>query len=97
MFGYLYAIKNKYTTIYDTDDDNKYTETLNSYENNFKIHKNIDFPGHDIKSVIISGFKKMVPSNGGSFEIDVCASLILQERRTTRRLCVSKLNIFFIR
>ena len=25
MFGYLYAIQNKYTVIYDTDDDNKYT------------------------------------------------------------------------
>ena len=56
MFGYLYAIKNKYTIIYDTDDDNQYTEILNSYENNFKIHKNIDFPGYDIKSVTISGF-----------------------------------------
>jgi len=56
MFGYLYAIKNKYTTIYDTDDDNKYTEILNSYENNFKINENIDFPGYDIKCSTILGF-----------------------------------------
>lgn len=31
MFGYLYAIKNKYDVIYDTDDDNKYTENLDDY------------------------------------------------------------------
>jgi hypothetical protein len=31
MFGYLYAIKNKYSIIYDTDDDNKYIGNINDF------------------------------------------------------------------
>jgi len=33
MFGYLYAIKNGYDIIYDTDDDNKYIEKLDNFNN----------------------------------------------------------------
>lgn len=51
MFGYLYAIKNKYQVIYDTDDDNQYIDNLNMYENNFMKHDNTDIPGYDIKSI----------------------------------------------
>jgi hypothetical protein len=36
MFGYLYAIQNNYTVIYDTDDDNQYTENLNEFLHNTK-------------------------------------------------------------
>jgi hypothetical protein len=84
MFGYLYAIKNKYTTIYDTDDDNKYTETLNSYENNFKIHKNIDFPGHDIKCVIISGFNAIEINREMKKIKSICASSFTFDVRDNR-------------
>jgi hypothetical protein len=34
MFGYLYAIKNKYSVIYDTDDDNKYMHDINKFNSN---------------------------------------------------------------
>ena len=34
MFGYLYAINNKYSVIYDTDDDNKYIDNLDLYNIN---------------------------------------------------------------
>lgn len=34
MFGYLYAINNKYSIIYDTDDDNKYIGNLDLYNIN---------------------------------------------------------------
>ena len=34
MFGYLYAINNKYSIIYDTDDDNKYINNLDLYNIN---------------------------------------------------------------
>jgi len=44
MFGYLYAIKNKYSVIYDTDDDNKYTEDIDKYESNVAI-KSCSTPG----------------------------------------------------
>ena len=47
MFGYLYAIKNNFNIIYDTDDDNKYIYNLDSYNNNFTIINNIDFMGND--------------------------------------------------
>jgi hypothetical protein len=49
MFGYLYAIKHKYKVIYDTDDDNKYIENLDSFQNNFKTLNDIDFQSNDIK------------------------------------------------
>jgi hypothetical protein len=42
MFGYLYAMKNKYNIIYDTDDDNKYIGNLDYFNcnvNNFKEDK----------------------------------------------------------
>ena len=39
MFGYLYAIQNKYTVIYDTDDDNQYTENLSEFLHNTKDGK----------------------------------------------------------
>jgi hypothetical protein len=48
MFGYLYAAKNKYSIIYDTDDDNKYIEKLNSFKNNFKYINNTDLLSNDI-------------------------------------------------
>jgi len=48
MFGYLYAVKHKYKIIYDTDDDNKYTENIDSFQNNFKLLNNADFPSSDI-------------------------------------------------
>ena len=54
MFGYLYAIKNKYKVIYDTDDDNKYTENINSFQNNFSLVNNSDFAGNDVKVENIS-------------------------------------------
>jgi hypothetical protein len=56
MFGYLYAIKKKYKIIYDTDDDNKYIENLNSFRNNFKLFNNIDFLSNDITQENISTF-----------------------------------------
>jgi len=56
MFGYLYAIKHKYKIIYDTDDDNKYTENINSFQNNFKLLNDIDFPSNDIYSENILTF-----------------------------------------
>ena len=34
MFGYLYAIKNNYDIIYDTDDDNQFTEDINTFNDN---------------------------------------------------------------
>jgi hypothetical protein len=46
MFGYLYAIKNNYNVIYDTDDDNYYKYDLNSFENNSK----------EIKTILEDGF-----------------------------------------
>ena len=39
MFGYLYAIKNKYDIIYDTDDDNQYIGDLNSFNTETKVKK----------------------------------------------------------
>jgi len=56
MFGYLYAIQHKYGIIYDTDDDNKYTMCLDSYENNIIVKPDIDFPGYDINRHIIGEF-----------------------------------------
>ena len=44
MFGYLYAIQNKYSVIYDTDDDNKYTEDLDKYDVSVAI-KTCSIPG----------------------------------------------------
>jgi hypothetical protein len=46
MFGYLYAIQNGYTTIYETDDDNKYTRNLDLF----------DTSDRPIRSVTGSGF-----------------------------------------
>jgi len=37
MFGYLYAIKNNYDIIYDTDDDNQYTGDLNLFDSEDSI------------------------------------------------------------
>ncbi len=51
MFGYLYALKNKYEVIYDTDDDNQYFDDINSFENNFETLDGIDIPGNDITYV----------------------------------------------
>jgi hypothetical protein len=51
MFGYLYAIKNGYDIIYDTDDDNKYIENLDNFTNLttdagiVKSEKNCSEPG----------------------------------------------------
>lgn len=45
MFGYLYAIQHKYTTIYDTDDDNMYLKDLNSF-NNLKPIKLVKSDGY---------------------------------------------------
>ena len=56
MFGYLYAIKKKYKIIYDTDDDNKYIEDLNSFQNNFKLSSNTDCLYNDIAQEKISTF-----------------------------------------
>lgn len=63
MFGYLYAIKYKYEIIYDTDDDNKYLYSLDSYQNNFTILDNIDFPGYDIKKINIDSFDSIRINN----------------------------------
>lgn len=49
MFGYLYAMKYKYSVIYDTDDDNQYAGNLNYFANNFTIKNNIDFRRNDIR------------------------------------------------
>ena len=37
MFGYLYAIKNKYDVIYDTDDDNQFIWDINKFNENRPI------------------------------------------------------------
>ena len=84
MFGYIYAIKHKYVTIYDTDDDNKYTEILNSYENNFIIHENIDFPGYDIKSVDISGFNHNEINKEMKKIISICPSNFTFDKRSNK-------------
>ena len=47
MFGYLYAIKNKYDIIYDTDDDNKYMYDLDLFDNNILQFMDKDIPGND--------------------------------------------------
>jgi len=67
MFGYLYAIKNKYDVIYDTDDDNKYIYDLDVFEDNIIEFFDKDIcPGscihrsyceYDIKKII---YKMMV-------------------------------------
>jgi hypothetical protein len=57
MFGYLYAAKNKYSIIYDTDDDNKYIEKLNSFKNNFKYINNTDFLSNDVHNKKLKTFK----------------------------------------
>jgi hypothetical protein len=56
MFGYLYAAKNKYSIIYDTDDDNKYIENLNSFKNNFKYINNTDLLENDIHNEKLKTF-----------------------------------------
>ena len=82
MFGYLYAIKNKYQVIYDTDDDNQYIDNLNMYENNFKKHDNTDFPGYDIKSIPLETFdcevinKEMSSTCASSFTFNKVKKLL---------------------
>jgi len=39
MFGYLYAIKNNYDIIYDTDDDNQYIGDLNLFNSESNVKK----------------------------------------------------------
>ena len=39
MFGYLYAIQNKYDIIYDTDDDNKYIMPLDDFDSKKRTKK----------------------------------------------------------
>ena len=56
MFGYLYAIKNNYKIIYDTDDDNKYIYNINLFQNNFIMTDNIDILGDDLYMININDF-----------------------------------------
>lgn len=56
MFGYLYAIRKGYSIIYDTDDDNQYTEDINSFQNNFTPLDSIDIPAGDIKCIIVEKY-----------------------------------------
>jgi hypothetical protein len=53
MFGYLYAIKNGYSVIYETDDDNGYRGDLDHYDDGFFISSNTDYPGGDITNISI--------------------------------------------
>ena len=57
MFGYLYAIKNKYEIIYDTDDDNQYIGSLDFFNNNFTVLNNVDLLGNDLNISSISKFE----------------------------------------
>lgn len=45
MFGYLYAIHNNYTIIYDTDDDNQYFEDINNFKSHTLSTHSVDCPG----------------------------------------------------
>jgi len=51
MFGYLYAIQHKYQVIYDTDDDNQYTEFLDIFYASLKIEDGMNYPDSDIKRI----------------------------------------------
>jgi hypothetical protein len=57
MFGYLYAIKNKYEIIYDTDDDNQYIGSLEFFNNNFVVLNNVDLFGNNLNKSSISKFE----------------------------------------
>ena len=63
MFGYLYAIKNNYKVIYDTDDDNEYTEIIDSYKNNFKIIDNVEFTDDNVESFNIDSITNYIKIN----------------------------------
>lgn len=53
MFGYLYAIKNGYSVIYETDDDNGYRGDLDHFDEGLFISSNTDYPGGDITNISI--------------------------------------------
>lgn len=49
MFGYVYAIQNGYSTIYDTDDDNQILDSMEDVVSKLLIQPQIDYFGNDIK------------------------------------------------
>jgi hypothetical protein len=65
MFGYLYAMKNCYNIIYDTDDDNKYLYDLNGYDNilNYKNEDSIDYLGNDIGCIKLNNYNIQTINN----------------------------------
>lgn len=67
MFGYLYAIKHQYTVIYDTDDDNQYTEHLDTFESNYVECIKKEIPGQDL-----------YVTNIDRYETGILNSLLLQ-------------------
>ena len=77
MFGYLYAIQNKYDVIYDTDDDNTYTKTLDAYENNYEELSGKDVPGNDIHACKLDAYdpsiinRTMLQYKATSFTFDL--------------------------
>lgn len=89
MFGYLYAMKNKYTVIYDTDDDNIYTEDMDFFENNLIFRDNIDFLGSDIKKEFIHDFTCMKSYQNITKE----ANCFTFDKRTNELYIKNKANI----
>jgi hypothetical protein len=65
MFGYLYAMKNCYNIIYDTDDDNKYLYDLNGYDNilNYENEDSIDYLGNDIACIKLDNYNIQTINN----------------------------------
>jgi hypothetical protein len=76
MFGYLYAIQKNYEIIYDTDDDNQYTEDLDSFESNYDEYVGSDLPSNDICAIKIEKYDPCVintllcQNNASSFTFD---------------------------
>jgi len=63
MFGYLYAIKNKYKVVYDTDDDNKYIENLNNFNANFKQLNGVNMASTENIEINIKGYNETTICN----------------------------------
>lgn len=89
MFGYLYAIKEKYDIIYDTDDDNKYIYNLDHFETNITENIGKDMTGNDIfcesSSIYnIDNIKTLISiKNGNAYNFNKETNTIWIKNKTT--------------